>query len=286
MTGMEATAPGPAPERRWPVPTSLSPSRVQSFTSCPLAFRFVSVEHLGDPPTIHTTRGTIVHRALELAYLRPPEARTGEAFAAATEAALDEYRTHPDVTLLDLDDEGLAGLEASCRSLVANYLTMEDPTAVAAIGLELRLSAQVGNLQLRGIIDRLELRDDGLVVSDYKTGRPPSVNWEGRSLDGVNFYALLCQEVFGQLPVAVRLLYLSTGEVIETVPSERSARFVATRTSAVWKAVERACQTGQFQPRPGALCKLCAFQRWCPAFGGDAERAHAEAPAALGLVAA
>jgi putative RecB family exonuclease len=163
---------------------------------------------------------------------------------------------------------------------------MEDPTTVRPIGLELHLSAQVGALTLRGIIDRLELRDGELVVSDYKTGRPPSSNWEGRSLDGVNFYALLCQEVFGRLPVAVRLLYVSTGEIIEMRPTARSAQFVATRTAAVWKAVERACLTGDFQPRPSALCASCAYQRWCPAFGGDAERAHIEAPALLGLAAA
>lgn len=280
-----AAAP-PSPEPRWAVPTSLSPSRVQSFTSCPMAFRFTSIEQLGDPPTIHTTRGSLVHRALELAYALPPEQRTREAFAAATESAIAEYHQLSDVTLLGLGDDELANLDDSCRRLVDRYLTMEDPRSVHPIGLELRLSAQVGNLTLRGIIDRLELRDGELVVSDYKTGRPPSTNWEGRSLDGVNFYALLCQQVFGKLPAAIRLLYLSTGEIIESRPSEQSARFVATRTAAVWKAVERACVTGEFQPRRGALCASCAFQRWCPAFGGDAELAHVEAPAALGLAAA
>ena len=144
----------------------------------------------------------------------------------------------------------------------------------------------MGDLTLRGIIDRLELRGEELVVSDYKTGRPPSINWESRSLAGVNFYALLCEQVFGRLPDAIRLLYLSTGEIIESRPSRQSAKFVATRTAAVWKAVERACTTGEFQPRPGGLCRLCAFQQWCPAFGGDAERARVEAPAVFGLAAA
>jgi len=145
---------------------------------------------------------------------------------------------------------------------------------------------QFGDLSLRGIIDRLELRDGGLVVTDYKTGRPPSSNWELRSLAGVHFYAFLCQQVFGQLPVAVRLLYLSSGEIIEAVPSEQSARFVVSRTAAVWRAVEKACTSGTFTPRPGALCASCHYQRWCPAFGGDPDRAHLEAPVAFGLAAA
>jgi putative RecB family exonuclease len=284
MVGMSemTTVEGP----RFEVPTSLSPSRVDSFTKCPMAFRFTSIERLGDVPSIHTTRGSMVHRALQLAFTNPPEQRTEAVFAAAAEAAIAEFRAHPDVTLLGLDADRLTDLEESCRILVRRYLTMEDPTTIRPIGLELMLSARVGNLTLRGIIDRLELRDGELVVSDYKTGRPPSINWEGRSLDGVHFYAMLCERVLGRLPVAIRLLYLSTGETLETKPSDRSARFVATRTEAVWKAVERACATGDFQPRPSALCDSCAFQRWCPAWGGNADRAHLEAPAALGLVAA
>ena len=134
--------------------------------------------------------------------------------------------------------------------------------AVRAIGLELSLSTQIEGLNLRGIIDRLELRNGELVVTDYKTGRPPSVNWELRSLSGVRFYALLCKQVFGRMPAAIRLMYLSTGEIIEATPSEQATRFVATRTAAVWKAVERACVTGDFQPRPTGLCELCAFRPW------------------------
>ena len=46
-----------------------------------------------------------------------------------------------------------------------------------------------------------------------------------------------------------------------------------TRTTAVWKAVEKACLTGDFRPKEGPLCKSCSFQPWCPAFGGNPELA-------------
>ena len=138
-----------------------------------------------------------------------------------------------------------------------------------------------GSLALRGVIDRLELRDGELVVTDYKTGRAPSVNWEQKSLAGVHFYSFLCEQVLGRRPAAIRLMYLSSGETIEATPSEQSTRFITTRTTAVWKAVERACVTGDFRPRPSALCASCAFQRWCPSFGGDPELAAVEAPLVL-----
>lgn len=251
-----------------------------------MLFRFVSIEKIDDPPSVHTTRGSLVHRALQLAYAHPPAARQPALFADCLDEAIAEYRQLPDFVRLALDDEQATQFFTDCRQLVDNYLTMEDPKAIQPIGLELQLSANVGGLELRGIIDRLELRDGELVVTDYKTGRSPSANWELRSLSGVRFYALLCKEVFGKLPAAIRLLYLSTGEIIEAAPSEQATKFVASKTAAVWKAVERACDTGDFKPHPTALCEMCAFRPWCPAFGGDPDRAHIEAPLAFGLVAA
>jgi putative RecB family exonuclease len=244
------------------VPTSLSPSRVEKFTTCPLAFRFASIEKLPERPTIHTTRGSLVHRALELAFARPPHERTAEAFRAALAVARHEFRSRPELLDLGLDAAQLATFDEECRVLVERYLTMEDPRGVHPIGLELRLSADVGALSLRGIIDRLDLREDGELVV-------------------VHFYSFLCEQVLGRRPAAIRLMYLRSGETIEATPTAQSTRFITTRTTAVWQAVERACQTGDFRPRPSALCGSCSFQQWCPSFGGDPDRAAAEAPALL-----
>lgn len=265
------------------IPTSLSPSRVESFLSCPLAFRFSSIEKLPDPPSVATTRGSLVHRALELLFLEPPSHRTAAALDASVDAAIGEYREHPDFTMLDLDETATAQFERDCRKLASNYLRLEDPTTVNAIGLELRLEASIDGLTLRGIIDRLDLDADGeLVVTDYKTGRAPSPNWERKSLSGVHFYSFLCESLFGRRPSAIRLMYLKSGETITATPSEQSTRFMTTRTSAVWKAVATACERDDFRPRQSALCNYCAYQRWCPEFGGDPELARVEAPDVLG----
>jgi putative RecB family exonuclease len=265
------------------VPTSLSPSRVESFLSCPLAFRFASIEKLPDPPTIATTRGSLVHRALELLFMNRAAERTPVALECSVESAIIEYRTDPDFTQLSLGQAEIETFEQDCRDLAANYLTMEDPTIVRDIGLELRLEASVGELTLRGIIDRLELDDEGeLVVTDYKTGRAPSQNYERKSLSGVHFYSFLCESLFGKRPAAVRLMYLKSGETITAIPTEQSSKFLTTRTNAVWKAVATACERDDFRPRQGALCSYCAYQRWCPAFGGDPSLAKVEAPLVLG----
>jgi putative RecB family exonuclease len=269
------------------VPTSLSPSRAESFTSCPLAFRFTSIEKLPELPTAAATKGTLVHRALELLFCEQPAARTLETALTALDRAVTEVQATDDWTLLKLDEAAERSLIDDAERLVRRYFTMEDPCTVRDIGLELRLEVPVDGVTLRGIIDRLELDDHGeLVVTDYKTGRPPARNFEQGRLNGVHFYAYLCQQLFGKRPSRVQLLYLSTGETITARPTEQSTRFLPKRTTAIMAAVTRACATDDFRPRPGALCSFCSFQAWCPAFGGDPAKAAAEARLALGLVAA
>jgi putative RecB family exonuclease len=267
-----------------PVPTSLSPSRVEAFTSCPMAFRFASIERIPEPPSMHATKGSLVHRVLELLFVNPQHCRTMADALLAHHQACAEYRSDPEFTLLHLDADDQDAFFADAWTLVEAYFRMEDPGAIREIGIELRLEAQVGSLSLRGIIDRLELDGDGrLVVTDYKTGRPPGLRYEQSRLSGVHFYSFLCEQVLGQRPAAIRLMYLRDGETITAIPSEQSVRFISTRTNAVWKAVERACLTDSFQPRPGGLCKTCAYQPWCPAFGGDPALAASEAAVRFGM---
>jgi putative RecB family exonuclease len=262
----------------FPVPTSLSPSRVDAFTTCPLAFRFASIERLPEPPSVAATKGSLVHRALELLYTHDAAERTIEVALSALDRAVTEFQTDPEFTLLRLDTAAEAAFIDDAERLVRKYFTMEDPRAVRDIGLELRLEVQVGALTLRGIIDRLDLDENGdLVVTDYKTGRPPFASQEQSKLGGVHFYAFMCQQLFGKRPAKVQLLYLSTGETIVARPTEQSVAFLPRRTLAVYSAVEKACAAGDFRPRTSALCKVCAFQQWCPSFGGDPERAATEA---------
>jgi putative RecB family exonuclease len=270
----------------FPVPTSLSPSRVEAFTTCPLAFRFASIEKLPEPPSIHATKGSLVHRALELLFVEEPGERTLTTALSALDRAVTEFQTDPEFTLLGLSAEQEAAFVDDAERLVRRYFDMEDPRHVREIGIELRLEVTVGALTLRGIIDRLELDADGeLVVTDYKTGRPPFQSREQQKLGGVHFYAFLCQQLFGRRPARVQLMYLSSGETIVARPTEQSVAFLPRRTLAVFGAVEKACQSGDFRPRPSNLCGMCAFKRWCPAFGGEPELAAVEAPATLGGLA-
>ena len=253
------------------LPRSLSPSKLSAFKDCPLAFRFAAIDRLPEAPAPHMVKGTLVHSALErLFWDHPRGERSPEAARHALDQAWQALQDDPELLFLELTDAEREAFVADAALLVDGYLRLEDPDAVNAVGVELTLEADVAGLRLRGIIDRLDVTDDGaLEVVDYKTGRVPSVNQEQQRLGGVQFYALLCEQVLGRRPSRIRLMYLREPLVIEAVPSEQGVRGTRQRTSAVWSAIERACENEDFRPRPSALCNWCSFRALCPIYGGD-----------------
>ena len=268
-----------------PLPTSLSPSKVATFKDCALAFRFSAIDKLPEPPSMPAVKGTTVHKALELLFDDDATARTPERAQERLVEALAWVAEEPEYVALELSDDDASTFAKDAARMVERYFTLEDPRRIHPVGTELMLETHIDSLLVRGIIDRLEEDADGqLVVTDYKTGRTPSQAQEQSRLGGVHFYAFLCERVLGRLPARIQLVYLgSQPQIITTTPSAQSVRGMQQRVGAIWSAVERACEREDFRPKKSALCNWCAFQAYCPAFGGDPDEARALGAAAIDL---
>src|SRR5919108_3923815 len=55
---------------------SLSPSRAADFKTCPLLYRFRTIDRIPEPPTPDQARGTLVHAVLERLFDLPAAERT------------------------------------------------------------------------------------------------------------------------------------------------------------------------------------------------------------------
>ncbi len=242
-----------------------------TFRDCALAFRFSVIERLPEPSSPAMVKGTLVHSALErLFWFHERGARTERAALAQLAVAWDDIQADPEFISLHLTADEAETFYEDAATLVRNYFHLEDPNDVQTVGVELTLDAKLGNVRLRGIIDRLDLTADGeLVVIDYKTGRAPSQAYEQSKLAGVHIYAMLCEELLGKRPVRVELLHLREPTIITAEPSEQTLRGHRQRTTAVWSAIERACRDEDFRPKTSPLCNYCHFRSFCPAFGGD-----------------
>ena len=254
-----------------PVLGSLSPSRAGDFMTCPLLFRFRTIDRLPQAPSSAATRGTVVHSVLERLFDLPSGQRTLDAAAAMLRPEWERLvEAEPEVASL-FDDEGdLAEWLDSARELLAGYFTLEDPTRLEPAERERLVEVVLpGGLRLRGIVDRLDVAPTGEVrVVDYKTGRSPGEMFEGKALFQMKFYALVHWRTTGVVPRLLQLMYLGDREVLRYSPDEADLVATERKLLALWQAIERATQLRDFQPRPSRLCDWCDHQALCPSFGG------------------
>ena len=253
-----------------PLPNSLSPSRVSTYKECPLAFKFQFIDKLPQAPSPWAIKGTLVHAGLESLFFNfsPPERTLARGLDALTKA-WSYMQESEEVRSLGMTREESQEFFEDARLLLSNYFLMEDPNLVNVVGVELALDARIGSVHLKGIIDRLDIEENyGFVVTDYKTGRvPPQANERAR-LNGVHLYAALCKSVLGVVPLRVQLLYLRDKVTISTSPTEQTMRGTIGQLNAVWSAVEKACTTNDFRPRPSRLCTFCSYRHLCPIHQG------------------
>lgn len=257
-----------------PYSGSLSPSRSSDFKNCPLKYRFRVIDRLEEPPSLDAARGTVVHAVLERLFDSPAAARTLESAAAMVEDAWDGVRAEdPRLATLfsEADSPALRTWLESARALLANYFQLEDPSRLAPAERELHVSHQLepSGLRLHGYVDRLDEAPDGrLRVVDYKTGRSPGPGFEGSALFQLKFYALLLWRTRDVIPAALRLIYLGDLVTVDYAPDERELVVFERNLLALWDAVKRATDTGDWRPKKSRLCDWCAFHSLCPEFGG------------------
>lgn len=249
---------------------ALSPSRAADFTSCPLLYRFRTVDRLPEPSSAAAVRGTLVHRVLEELFDLPSPRRTPEQAEQMLEPAWEQLLTdEPDLGLIFQDDDPAAWL-ASCQQALRTYFDLEDPRLLEPAERELYVESLLASkLLLRGIVDRLDVASDGSIrVVDYKTGRAPGEGFEHTALFQLRFYALVIWRTRGVVPRLLQLVYLGSGHLITYQPDKADLLATERKVEAVWRAISYAQQSGDWQPQRSRRCGWCAHQALCPAWGG------------------
>lgn len=255
---------------------SLSPSRASDFKTCPLLYRFRTIDRLPERPSPDAVRGTLVHKVLEDLFDLPPAERTPERAAGMVEAAWEHVIAEEPAAAqmfgadADVDASDLTRWLAGCREVLARYFTLEDPRRLEPAERELYVESLLDNgLLLRGFVDRLDVAPDGAVrVVDYKTGRSVSEAFEAKAMFQMRFYALVIWRARGVVPAMLRLIYLGNAEMVSYRPDERDLLATERLVTAVWEAIRRAHESGDWRPRRSRLCDWCSFQAYCPEFGG------------------
>lgn len=252
---------------------SLSPSRAGDFLTCPLLFRFRTVDRLPEPVSLDALRGTVVHAVLERLFDAPPAERTPDyAVSLVPQVWAELAEAAPDLREAFPLDEAVDRWLLTCSDAVRAYFRLEDPTRLEPAEREAYVETLLeSRLLLRGIIDRIDVAPDGSVrVVDYKTGRAPGIGYEAAAMFQLRFYALVLWRERGVVPAALHLVYIGSGEVLRYEPDADDLLATERKVEAVWTAIREAAEAREWLPNRSRLCGWCAHRDICPAWGGVA----------------
>ena len=252
---------------------TLSPSRASDFKVCPQLFKFKAIDKIDVPPTVYQARGTTAHLALQWLFdLSAPERTPDKLYElfrkAWVELREDEF---PDL-FPDTDQERAWGIES--LEVLANYFLVEDPTQLEPLDRELDMTEELGDITIRGILDRMEEEADGLVITDYKTGKAPPERYAISAFFALKIYALLIRNRMGRTPARLKLMYLNGPTVYEIPVNDTQLDATQRKLEALWTAINRAIVEDNFPTRPGKLCDWCQYRDRCPAFAEAEQSDH------------
>lgn len=260
---------------------TLSPSRAGDFKTCPQLFKFRAIDRIPEPTSIYQARGTTAHLALQRLFDDPVAERTPERLYDLFREAWTEIRGEDEFDGLfeTVEEERAWGVDS--MALLANYFSIEDPTTFDPEDRELDMLEDLEGIVIRGILDRIDRDEDGLlVITDYKTGKAPPERYALSSFFALKIYALLIRNRTGETPKEVRLLYLNGPTLYRLPIDDRQLDAMDGQLRALWAAIERAMSSDRFPPRPGSLCNWCSYQDICPGFQAEA-KAGAEVAVAV-----
>ncbi len=248
----------------------LSPSRIGDFKICPQLFKYRAIDRLPEPPSLAATRGSIVHLALENLYALPAQERQLDTAIEILHEAWSSYIDADMGEALFESEDHKAKVEAASERYIQNYFQLETPTKIDPVGREIRLQAEIGGVNIVGILDRLDRSEDGTwIISDYKTGSTPEIDRSTSAFFAMRIYAVLFYNIFGTLPAQLRLLYLDAPESYVLEIAQRDAQSTTQIVKAISSAIARSVEKNDWRARRSGFCRICSFKGICPAWAEE-----------------
>ena len=273
---------------------NLSPSRASQFKTCPKQFKFSNIDKIKEPTNEVQAKGTLVHEALEELYKldvkdRPDEIKQEELFSEINiierterdsgdkskilhdifRKIFSEKRNSEEYyELFNSDDIDIKNFGKDALKLLTNYLTLENPKEIKALEMERWVKGPIEDLNLRGILDRIDRDKDGkLIIVDYKSGKAPHPKYNEDSFFAMKLYALLIRDELGEMPKELKLIYLKNSTVRYYEVDENKLNNVRDEILEIWKNIKFAYESNEFPAIKNPLCNnWCYYKPICPEF--------------------
>ena len=257
-------------ERSTDVRAYISPSRLNIWLRCPLAFKLRYIDGIQSPPSKSMFVGKMVHAGLEVFYRHRQLGVTLPAgdVVQRMDACWEPLVAEDGLEFKDGAEE--VKLRTQSANLVSAYLAQLPVDEPSPTTVETKLEAPLVDpftgedlgIPLLGVVDLVIDSDDGPLVCDFKTsarsGSPVEIMHEVQ----LTAYAYLFRQLSGEKEAGLEIRSL----IKTKVPKIEYHRYAA-RTDAHFRRFFQIVRAylddldhGSFVYRPGFGCTMCDFR--------------------------
>ena len=239
-----------------PEPLKLSASAVGNYRNCPQRYLFSYLWSLKEGPRATLTFGSVMHTTVKrfIEQLRKGVKLSFEEVARIFETEWSSAGFEDEYQEAEYKKDGLEQLRAFHAGMIASPPQVREQEK----GFELPLE---NNVIIAGRIDQINsLGRNDVEIVDYKTGKPRK-DADARKDMQLSLYALAAQEILELHPVRLVFHYLQNNQVQVTT---RDAKQLDEAQKIVQEAAAD-IRAGEFPPKPGFICRGCAYKPICPA---------------------
>ncbi len=241
--------------------TNFSFSQLETFTVCPLQYKYQYVLKIPTSPSSAISFGTSIHKSLQRFY---------EEFlinkSIGIERLLEIYRAS--WTPIGYSSAShQERMKKEGKEMLKKYFTTYHDGKTPIIGLEKLFKIRFGeNTFITGKIDRVnQTADGGIEIVDYKTGKKPDDKELKKSLQ-LSMYALAATDkgLYGkELDKVTLTFYYLQG--MEKISMKRTTHEIEEVKDSVAKTIEE-IRTSTFTPKVGPWCNFCSYKLICEAW--------------------
>ncbi len=237
-------------------PLKLSASAVGNYRKCPQRYLFGYLWSLKEGPRATLTFGSVMHTTVKrlIEQLRKGVKLPFEEVARIFETEWSSAGFEDEYQEEEYKRDGIEQLRAFHAGMIASPPQVREQEK----GFELPLE---NNVIVAGRIDQINsLGRNNVEIVDYKTGKPRKEADARKDLQ-LSIYALAAKEILELNPVRLAFHYLLNNQIQVTTRDSK-------QLDEAEKIVQEAAadiRAGEFPPKPGFICRGCAYKPICPA---------------------
>ncbi len=255
------------------VPKHFSFSQLVAFRTCPLQYKFAHILKIpvfgkgtfSFGKTMHNTLQAFLTAWMERAGKRQeslfatPATKQTELPVSMAEL-LTQYTDSWQDDWFENDLERERYRKEGKDSLAAFYAQCKT-TPPTPIALERAFSLKIGDITLKGRIDRIDQAGDGVEIIDYKTGTPKTDNGiKKEDKEQLYLYQMAAEELFGYKVIKLTYHYLRDHSKVSFLAEPEE---LLEMREEITDRVAR-IRTSDFSPKPSEFtCKYCDFKDIC-----------------------